>query len=86
MPSGDTIVWTPFDCDGRALEYAVVPSKQIERLPGPPPYKRRSTPIVLVIVRKPGNETGPAMVYPEGTVVTVQHAIETARFFWRQLA
>jgi len=85
VPSGDTYVWTPFECDRRALEYSVVPSTQIERLPRPPPYKRRS-PIVLLIVRKPSTETGPAMVYPEGTVVALQHAIETARFFWRQLA
>jgi hypothetical protein len=29
--------------------------------------------------------TGPAMLYPDGTVVTTEHAIETARRFWEHL-
>lgn len=86
MPSGDTFHWTPFECDGRVFEYSLVPSTQVERLPGQVPYKRRSIPVLLLIVRKPGTENGPAMVYPQGTVATVQHAIETARLFWSQLA
>jgi hypothetical protein len=32
-----------------------------------------------VTVRKPGTETGPAIMYPAGTVATVEHAIEVAR-------
>jgi hypothetical protein len=41
---------------------------------------------VLVTVRKPGTEIGPAIVYPAGTVPTVEHAIEVARMFAEQLA
>jgi hypothetical protein len=39
----------------------------------------------MVVVRKLGDETGPRMVYPEGTVVTTEHAIEAARLFWTDL-
>jgi|HubBroStandDraft_1064217.scaffolds.fasta_scaffold128795_2 hypothetical protein len=77
-------VWTPFECDGHSLEYAVVDARQRTRSENRPSHKRSpgaSVPVVLVAVRKAGTETGPAMVYPEGTVVTIDHAIETARFF-----
>jgi hypothetical protein len=41
--------------------------------------------MVLVVVRKPGTETGPGIVYPSGTVITTEHAIEAARLFWADL-
>jgi hypothetical protein len=77
-----------FECDGRAFEYSVVPTKQGTRPPGwraqrsPGP----TIPVVLVVVRKPGTEIGPAIVFPAGTVPTVDHAIEVARKFSEQLA
>jgi hypothetical protein len=39
----------------------------------------------MVVVRKLGDETGPGMVFPEGTVITTDHAVETARLFWADL-
>lgn len=36
---------------------------------------------MLVVVRKPGTPTGPAMVHPQGTSATVEHARECVRFF-----
>jgi hypothetical protein len=39
----------------------------------------------MVIVRNPGAETGPAVVHPDGTVITVEHAIDAARLFWAEL-
>jgi hypothetical protein len=39
----------------------------------------------LLVVRTPGTATGPAMVYREGTTITSEHAIETARRFWAEL-
>jgi hypothetical protein len=40
----------------------------------------------MVIVRRPGDETGPAMDFPEGTVITTSHAIEVVRFFGEELS
>jgi hypothetical protein len=80
--------WTAFERDGRSLEYVAVATKSKTRPQGWPANKPSPAPwepIVLVIVRKPTAKTGPAMVYPEGTVVTVEHAIETARRFWAEL-
>jgi hypothetical protein len=39
----------------------------------------------MVLVRKHGDATGPGTVYPEGTPVTIERAIETARLFWADL-
>jgi hypothetical protein len=82
--TGESLVWRQFECDGRLLEYAVVPAAQVERVPGPRPRKR-SVPIVMVTVRKPGTDVGPAIVYPAGTQATAEHAMEVARMFWAQL-
>jgi hypothetical protein len=71
--------WTPFECEGRLFEYLAVPTTHRQQSHGP------SARVVLLVVRRPGDRTGPAMVYPEGTVVTVEHALNTARFFWSQL-
>jgi hypothetical protein len=79
------VEWTTFECDGRTFEYAAMPTKHKTRPRGWPSHKPSPgpwVPIVLVVVRKPGPETGPGMVYPDGTVITMQHAIETARLFW----
>ena len=80
--------WTAFECDGRSLEYAALATESKTRPKGWPANKPSPAPwepIVLVMVRKPTAKTGPAMVYPEGTVVTVEHAVETARRFWADL-
>jgi hypothetical protein len=80
--------WTPFECDGRAFEYVAVPIKQQTRPPGWPAHKASPgpwVPAIAVIVRKPGDETGPAMDFPDGTTITVDHAVETARTFWEML-
>jgi hypothetical protein len=54
--------------------------------PGLRPTSAGPFPIVMVIVRKPGDEMGPGMVCPEGTQVTLKHAMEAARTFRDQLA
>jgi hypothetical protein len=72
-------MWLTFECDDHPFEYAAVPAKQQTRPGGP------RVPIVMVVVRKPSEETGPAMLYPEGTIVTTDHAMETARRFWAEL-
>lgn len=82
------VVWTAFECDGRTFEFAVIASKQKTRPAGWPNHKaspRPRVPVVLVVVRKPGKETGPGMVYPQGTPITVEHAVETAHVFWADL-
>jgi hypothetical protein len=87
-PSTDPSQWSPFECDSRAFEFTVIASKDKTRPAGWPSHKPSrgpGVPIVLLVVRKPGNETGPGMVYPEGTVITTEHAIETARLFWADL-
>lgn len=79
------IPWTPFECDGRAFEYLAIPTKQKTRPPGWPSHKASPgpwVPVVTLMVRKPGDETGPAMVFPDGTVITMEHAVEAARKFW----
>jgi hypothetical protein len=80
--------WMPFECGGQTFEYATIPTTVQERparwpAHKPSPSARESG--VLVIVRKPGDKTGPGMVYPDGTVITTEHAIETARRFWTNL-
>lgn len=84
------IVWTPFECDGSAFEYLFFPSKTKTRPHGWPAHKAAPgpwVPDVIVMVRKPGDETGAggAMIFREGTVITTEHAIETARAFWSTL-
>ena len=64
----------------------MMPASRIERLPGPRPHKKRSVPVVVVVVRRPGTETGSAIVYPEGTDVKFEHAAEVARLLRDQLA
>jgi hypothetical protein len=82
-------MWTAFECDGRAFEYRVMTAAHQTRSRGWPNHKpsaNRPEPVVLVVVRNPGGaENGPAMVFPEGTVITTEHAIETARMFWAVL-
>ena len=81
--------WTPFECDGLELEYAAIPTTHRDRPAGWPAHKAspgRPVPIVLVVVRRCGDETGPGIAYPAGTVITSEHAIATARRFWRDLA
>lgn len=83
------IRWTPFECDGCAFEYLVMPTREKERhvswpahKPAPGPW----VPVIAVMVRKPGDENGAvAQSYPDGTVATVAHAVETARIFWATL-
>ena len=80
--------WIRFECDGRTFEYAALSTEQKTHPPSTPAHKLSRgawVPIVLVVVRKPGDETGPAMVYPYGTIVTKEHAVEAARFFWSDL-
>ena len=88
MPRADA-GWTPFECDGLALEYAAIPARHKNRparWPAHKPSPGPSVSIVMVMVRRPGNETGPGIAYPGGTVITIEHAIETARRFWGDLA
>lgn len=83
-----SINWSPFDCDGRAFEYAVVDGKQKTRPPGWPAHKAspgRWVPVITVVVRNVGDEIGPGMVFPAGTQITIEHAKETARRFWADL-
>lgn len=80
--------WTPFECDGRTFEYAAVRGTHRVRPPGWPSHEASpgpSVPDVTVIVRTPGRETGAAMVFPEATEITVDHAIDVARMFWTTL-
>jgi hypothetical protein len=63
--------WRPFDADGKPLEWAAV---RVETK-----TKKKTTVEILVTVRKPGEEEGPALVYPESTVPTEAHALEVAR-------
>ena len=85
-PEPEPLVWTPFECDGRRFEYLAGPTRGRMRPPGWPAYEAStSAPHVMVYVRNPGDETGAAIVFPEGTVITVEHAIETARRFWSTL-
>jgi hypothetical protein len=82
------VEWTTFECDGRTFEYLTMPTKHKTRPAGWPAHKPSPgtwVPVVMVVVRKLGDETGPGMVYPEGTVVTTEHAIEAARLFWTDL-
>ena len=82
------IAWTPFECDGRTFEYLAMRTKQKTSPAGWPAHKASPgpwVPVVMVVVRKRGDETGPAMVYPEATVITIEHAVETARLFWADL-
>jgi hypothetical protein len=80
--------WTRFECDGHSFEYTVISGKYKERPAGWPTHKASPgpwAPVVTVVVRKLGEENGPGMMFPEGTQVTVTHAIETARRFWTDL-
>jgi hypothetical protein len=80
--------WTPFECDGRWFEYLAMPTRQGARPAGWLAHKAspaRSVPAVLVVVRNPGAATGPGVVYPDGTAITTEHALETARRFWADL-
>jgi hypothetical protein len=80
--------WTAFECDGHVFEYAVMPAKTGWRPAGWPHHKPspgRMKPVVLVVVRKLGDETGPATWYAEGTSITVDDAVATARHFWEYL-
>ena len=84
----EPLAWTPFECDGRTFEYATMPAKQGTRPAGWPAHKpspRRAVPVILVLVRRVGDKTSAAMVYPDGTVITTEHVLETARLFWAQL-
>jgi hypothetical protein len=38
-----------------------------------------------VVVSNPDDETGPAMICPEGTNVTAEHARQAATTFWAML-
>lgn len=83
------ITWTAFECDGRALEYAVIRSKQKTRPKGWPAHKPAPgpwVPDVMVVVRNIGEQNGPAMVFPAETEITTEHAVEAARLFWADLA
>ncbi len=75
----DAPSWTRFDCDGHEFEYLVVDTT-VRHDRGQP-----SEPCVVVTVRCCGEATGPAIVYPGGTVATVDHAREVARRFWDML-
>lgn len=80
--------WAVFECDGRTFECATMRTRMRIRPAGWPAHKAApgpSIPIVVVVVRKLGDETGPAMEFPDGTVITTEHAVETARFFWATL-
>lgn len=87
----ETMTWTPFECDGRTFEYAVVRSKHKVRPPGWPSHEASPgpwVPDVAVMVRKPGDESGAAtaaIVFPKGTEITVDHALDVARMFWTTL-
>jgi hypothetical protein len=87
LPNGP-IPWKTFECDGRTFEWLSVPTRQ-KTTPRPWPAHKASpgawVPVVCLIVRTPGDVTGPATLYPEGTVTTVEHAVETARRFWDHL-
>jgi hypothetical protein len=81
--------WTTFECDGRSFEYQVVRSRQKIRPAGWPAHKAspgRWEPVLMVIVRRPGDEIGPAMVFPEGTAITTSHAVEVVRLFGEELS
>jgi hypothetical protein len=74
----------PFEFDGRVLEYVAVPTKHNTRPLGWPAHKASPGPwvaAIAVVVRKPGNDTGPMMLFPAGTVITKEHVLETARAF-----
>jgi hypothetical protein len=80
--------WAVFECDGRTFEFATIPTRGRTRPAGWPAHKAAPGPSVrsvAVIVRKIGDETGPAMLFPDGTNTTTEHAVETARFFWATL-
>jgi hypothetical protein len=82
------ITWTPFECGVRAFEYVAIPTKQKTHPPGWPTHTASPgpwVPVVTVTVRKPGDENGPAMVFPDGTEITSEHAITAARMFWTTL-
>jgi len=89
VPSEQAIKWMPFECDGRAFEYAAVPTKNKTRPRGWPTHEAVRgpwVPMVMVIVRKLGEEEGPAaLLFPDGTVISTKHAIETAKTFWEIL-
>jgi hypothetical protein len=84
-----SIDWIRFECDGCMFEYAAMLSRGRVRPAGWPADKAAPGPSVVhvsVFVRKPGDEGGgAAMLFPEGTIVTRDHAVEAARFFWAQL-
>ena len=88
MEDTSPVVWTPFECDGHTFEYVAIPSKQKWRPAGWPTHEASPSPwepIVILMVRKPGHESGPALDFPEGTVITREHAVEVARTFWETL-
>jgi hypothetical protein len=60
--------WRPFESSGKKLEWAAV---RVETR-----TKKKTTVEILVTVRKPGEESGPALVYPEDTEPTEAHAHE----------
>jgi hypothetical protein len=74
----------PFEYRGCLFEYAGIPTKDETRPPGsaaPGP----SIPAVLVMVRKPGEKEGPAILFWNRTAISTEHAIEVARRFWTTL-
>ncbi len=88
LPPETMVAWSPFDCDGRALEYLAVPTRTMSRpidWPAHEPFPGQWFPVILVAVRERGarsNETGAAsvgLILPEGTVVTLEHALRAAR-------
>jgi hypothetical protein len=89
MTDEEMVEWTTFECDGRTFEYLVMHGHQKTRPAGWPAHKPspgRSRPVVDVVVRNPSTQFSVATVYPADTIATVEHAIETARRFWDQLA
>jgi HEAT repeat protein len=79
------IAWHPFECDGRELEYRVVPTKSKERpadWPANKPSPGEWRPELSLTVRLRGTTNGGfGRTYPIDATVALDEAIDTARRF-----
>jgi hypothetical protein len=91
MERGFLVDWTPFEVDGRALEWCAMEGRHTTGRPrGWPahkPWRGKSRPVMMISVRLAGtSSSGFGMLFPATVEPTIARAIEAARRGWEYLA
>jgi hypothetical protein len=84
------VEWVPFECDGLALEYAVLPGRSKTRPAKWPAHKPSpgswKADVTLCVRRRGDAGGGVGVVFEEGSSPGLSDAEDATRRFWDKLA